>query len=76
MSHDDELLSNDQAAAMLRQRPQTLRSWRCRARGPRFMKLGSRVYYRRADIVQWMTEQTRDPEQLTPSGAAFPIKLG
>ncbi|MBS7702667.1 helix-turn-helix domain-containing protein [Chelatococcus asaccharovorans] len=37
----------------------TLNSWRSQGRGPRFVKMGSRVRYHDADIASWLAENTR-----------------
>ena len=34
----------------------TLTTWRCRGGGPRFLKLGKSVRYRRRAVLNWMTE--------------------
>jgi predicted DNA-binding transcriptional regulator AlpA len=36
----------------------TLRVWRVQGRGPKFLKLGSRVVYRRSDIEEWLSAST------------------
>ena len=55
--HVDEALSSAQAAAMIGIRPTTLEIWRCKGKGPRFIKLGeskqSGVCYDPADIEEW-----------------------
>jgi predicted DNA-binding transcriptional regulator AlpA len=53
----DELIENREAAALLRVRPQTLAAWRVEKRGPRWLKVGRRVLYRRTDISAWLTAQ-------------------
>ena len=35
----------------------TLYGWRHRGIGPRSVRLGRRVYYRRADIERWITDE-------------------
>lgn len=32
----------------------TLTTWRCRGGGPRFLKLGKSVHYRRRAVLDWM----------------------
>lgn len=34
----------------------TLTTWRCRGGGPRFLKYGKCVRYRRRAVLDWMTE--------------------
>lgn len=53
----DELIPHDKAAEMLRIRPQSLAVWRSEKRGPRWVKCGRRVFYRRADICAWLAAQ-------------------
>ncbi len=52
------LLTSSQAAAELGLRPQTLRVWRCRGVGPRFVRLGtgprSPVAYRLSELEAWL----------------------
>jgi len=51
------LLNNDAAASALGITPATLRFWRCKGKGPRFIKLGQSkqagVCYDPADIDAW-----------------------
>jgi len=54
LARADELLTDDDAAALLRLSPSTLEGWRRRGEGPRFLKLGHRsVRYRLRDLVAW-----------------------
>lgn len=52
------LLNNEAAAAALGISPVTLKIWRCKGKGPRFIKLGSSpragVVYDPADISAWI----------------------
>ena len=45
---------NNAAAEYIGLAPQTLNRWRGEGRGPRFMKLGSRVVYDQADLDEWL----------------------
>ena len=56
-----ETLTNEETAALLGVRPQTLLTWRCQGRGPRYLKVGRRCYYRRPDVETWLQGQLRDP---------------
>lgn len=53
-----DLLTTAEAAALLRVQPVTLRQWRHRGRGPRFVRLGpsasSHVRYRRGELERWL----------------------
>lgn len=55
---DDDLLSLDEAAALLRTPVATLRYWRHLGTGPRSFRIGRAVRYWRHDIVDWLQEQT------------------
>ena len=52
------VLSTSEAAQWLGVRPQTLRKWRWKGTGPRFVRLGtgprSRAAYRMADLESWL----------------------
>ncbi|MCM2256577.1 MAG: helix-turn-helix domain-containing protein [Vicinamibacteria bacterium] len=39
--------------------PKTLERWRVEGSGPRFVKLGRRVGYRRQDLLDWAASRTR-----------------
>ncbi|MGP5623480.1 helix-turn-helix transcriptional regulator [Brachybacterium alimentarium] len=51
------------AAEYLALKPATLRAWRCRGIGPRYVVLGARaIRYTYADLGRWVAEQTHvDP---------------
>ena len=40
---------------------QTLAHWRMQGRGPKFLKIGSRVAYRGEHLNQWLDAQIVDP---------------
>lgn len=54
----DELLSNEQVAAILGVKPNTLEIWRCKGKGPAFIKLGthpsSPIRYQRSRVTAWI----------------------
>lgn len=54
----DELLSNEQVANILGVKPNTLEIWRCKGKGPAFLKLGehpsSPVRYQRSRVMAWI----------------------
>lgn len=52
----------------------TLRKWRWEGKGPRFVKLGARVAYRKADIEHY--SQSNLHESTTTIGAADHHALG
>jgi excisionase family DNA binding protein len=49
-----EVMTSDECAEYLRLTPGALRSMRYRGEGPRFVQLGQRVRYRRADVDAWL----------------------
>ena len=53
------LLSTKELAEVLDVHTATLATWRHEGRGPRFIKIGSNVRYRRSDIDDWLEAQTR-----------------
>ena len=59
----NELITPEQAAAELRQRPNTLATWRSRRIGPAYVRVGRQVFYRRADLRDLVGE----PAGLTPA---------
>ena len=61
MFDDDKLYLAGDPALLVLSRPSTLAHWRSDGRGPAFIKLGSRVAYRGADLNQWLAAQTVRP---------------
>ena len=52
--HDAKaLLSTAEAAALLALSARTLKRYRYEGRGPTFLRLGGRVRYTRADLLEW-----------------------
>jgi predicted DNA-binding transcriptional regulator AlpA len=49
----DSLMDQDQAAKFLNMKPSTLTTWRALRKGPRFLKIGRSVRYRREDLVEF-----------------------
>lgn len=64
----EQKMNTQQAAAYLGLQPNTLEVWRCKHKGPRYSKLGTRVLYDRADldtffaacVVQTLESDTSD----------------
>jgi len=54
-ANSSELLTLPEASAMLRLQPSTLRSWVLKRRIVHY-KLGSRIFFRRADIEQLIAQ--------------------
>jgi excisionase family DNA binding protein len=60
-SASDELLTPEKVAAYLQIPRQTLYAWRTRGRGPRSLKVGRHVRYRREDVEAWLTYNAGSP---------------
>jgi predicted DNA-binding transcriptional regulator AlpA len=55
---EQELLTPDECAKLLKIKPQTLRFWRIKASGPPYHKIGRRlIRYVRGEVRAWATEQ-------------------
>ena len=50
----------DDVAAYIQTPKKTLYTWRSARRGPRAMKFGGSLRYRRADVDAWLNEQYED----------------
>lgn len=61
---DLDLITTAEFAEMARTSPETCRYWRHIGRGPTGFKVGRRVLYERADVVQWLRD-LRDAEVRT-----------
>lgn len=56
---ESEMLRRAAAAKFLGLATQTLDNWRSTGRGPRFVKLGTRVVYQRADLEAYLAANKR-----------------
>jgi hypothetical protein len=57
-----QLLSEREASKLLHISPATLQTWRCRSRyALKFVRVGSRIFYRLSDISSWLEERTQQP---------------
>jgi predicted DNA-binding transcriptional regulator AlpA len=56
----DSLLSEAQTCELTGLAERTLQRKRLDGTGPRFVKLGRRVLYRRADVLAWIAANTHD----------------
>ncbi|MGJ5180399.1 helix-turn-helix transcriptional regulator [Bradyrhizobium oligotrophicum] len=65
----DELINPEKVAEALNLRPQTLTAWRTLGKGPIFVKVGKRVFYRKADIEAWLGAQRREPVRANATAA-------
>lgn len=48
------LLTEAQAAKILQAKPMTLNKWRCRRKGPPYLKLSGKVRYRMDDLTAFI----------------------
>ena len=55
------ILTQEEAARQLVQEPLTLAKWRCRGRGPAYLKIGGKVCYRQSDIDAFIAASRRVP---------------
>jgi predicted DNA-binding transcriptional regulator AlpA len=59
MSHDDELMTTEELAAMTKTPPSRWNKARLTGDSPPFVKLGHLVRYRRSDVLAWLAAQPR-----------------
>jgi excisionase family DNA binding protein len=57
----EDMISCEEAAALLGVAEATLLSWRNQKRGPAYFKVGHFVKYRRTDLGEWLAAQRRGP---------------
>lgn len=78
MPPNDEstLLNQEKLAALLANEVSTatLEKWRCTGQGPRFIRVGRKVLYRRTDIEAWLTSRTVTHTQAEFAAPAPPPK--
>jgi excisionase family DNA binding protein len=55
---NNELLSTEELAELLGVHPATLATWRHEGRGPKFVKVGKVVRYRRGEIDAFLDSNT------------------
>ncbi len=56
-----ELLTQEEAAALLHKSPRVLRFWRTAGIGPAYVKLGKTVLYNRHDLITYVRSNTVQP---------------
>lgn len=59
---EDDLLTTDELATMTRQPKGTIYALNSRGDGPRRMKVGRRVLYRRGDVLEWLRSRYVEDE--------------
>lgn len=62
-AEDDRLLTEGQAADLLRLSSRTLQAWRSRNVGPPFVRAGRAIRYRRSDLNSWAIGNTVVPQE-------------
>lgn len=70
-------LNTREAAEFLGVKPCTLELWRCRKKGPRYSKLGSRVMYDLSELEAWFASQSVHTIDTVPQLSRFinqPVK--
>lgn len=68
-----DLLTNEEAAAMLGIKPNTLEIWRTKGKGPQFVKMGKQkqapIRYLRPKIFAWLEAQSFSSTSAYPTTA-------
>lgn len=54
-----ELMTQNEVAALFDVTVSLLANWRCQGKGPRYVKLGGRVKYRKADVEEFINNSVR-----------------
>ena len=65
MTHKQKL-NTEEAATYLGIRPNTLEVWRCKHKGPRYAKIGSRVLYDLDDLEAFFISRGVDTRDTPP----------
>jgi hypothetical protein len=60
---DEKLLTEVQAADLLRLSARTLQAWRSQGAGPPFVRAGRAIRYRRSALLSWTIDNTVVPQQ-------------
>jgi len=66
-SSHTQLLNEFAVAEILDVSVATIRRWRLLQRGPRFVKIGAAVRYKREDVTSWLESRPTGGEQATGS---------
>lgn len=61
MVENDTLKTAEETAQFLHLQPSCLAAWRCKNKGPCYLKIGRAVFYRESAIKDWLKKQERDP---------------
>ena len=65
----ETLLSNEETAAAIGVAQTTLPVWRHFGKGPVYLKVGKRCFYRPSDIRAWLDKQLIDPARRKEAAA-------
>jgi hypothetical protein len=57
--HPDGRLDRKNAALYLGCAPKTLADWAMKGKGPKYVKLGGKIFYFTEDLKSWIAEQPR-----------------
>lgn len=66
---DGDILTEKEAAALLRCSPSALLRFRCERRGPPYSKVGKLVRYTRSDLIAWLESRRVEPEGVATRAA-------
>jgi Helix-turn-helix domain len=67
---DPELKDEREAAPVLRVKVKTLQTWRALRKGPRFVRIGRRVFYPTAELERFLSENTVETASCGPERGA------
>jgi predicted DNA-binding transcriptional regulator AlpA len=56
---EEKLWTDRELAERYEMSPLTLRNWRCRGTGPRFIKIGRRALYPESEVARWEANRRR-----------------
>jgi excisionase family DNA binding protein len=60
LAKDNDLLTVEEVAEVLRTSPATIYHWRVHGRGPKGTKIGKRVLFRRRAVDEWVASLEND----------------
>jgi hypothetical protein len=60
---ENEIVETAAAAGYLSMEPQTLSKWRCRRRGPVFLRIGGKIRYKISDLKAFLEKSRVDPAE-------------
>src|ERR1700744_3365668 len=72
----DRLLTETQAADLLRLSTRTLQAWRSQEVGPEYVKAGRTIRYRRSALIEWMDRSTIKPNAAAENAGANRSSVG